>query len=121
MDDVSKEVEAFIREETGISTKMELYPQTRLFEDLGQTGDDASELMVRFFKKFPVEEGNFDFHRYFLMEGEGPLYALIRTVFMRKRHRLQRHAITLGMLDQAIQDKIWNCEHLEGLAGFPEL
>jgi len=121
MDDVSEELEAFVRKEAGLSAKKELHPKTRLFEDLGQTGDDASELMVRFFKEFGVEAANFDFHRYFLMEGEGPLYALIRTIFMRKRHRLERHAITLGMLDQAIRDKIWNCERLEGLAGFRDL
>ncbi|WP_260426166.1 MULTISPECIES: DUF1493 family protein [unclassified Burkholderia] len=42
-------------------------------DDLGQAGDDADIFMERFFARFGVDRRDYDFGRYFLMEGEGLL------------------------------------------------
>nr|WP_241020374.1 DUF1493 family protein [Burkholderia sp. Ac-20345] len=65
------EIEVFVRSEVGLRKLIPLSVATRLWEDLGQTGDEADDLMGRFFERFSVDAGDFDFHRYFLMEGEG--------------------------------------------------
>ena len=43
------ELEAFVREEVGLRETRVLSPATTLWEDLGQTGDDANEFMGSFF------------------------------------------------------------------------
>ncbi|NML33576.1 DUF1493 family protein [Paraburkholderia antibiotica] len=101
------EFEAFVRAEVGLGESRRLFPGTRVCEDLGQTGDDASEFMVRFFERLMVEPDDFDFHRYFLMEGEGVLYSLFRRLVLRKPHSLRREPITLGMLYRAVIEKRW--------------
>jgi hypothetical protein len=112
---ISARLSSFTREETGLSSKKVLSANTLLAEDLGLTGDEASDFMIKFFKNFQVDGGDFDFHRYFLMEGEGLLYALIRSIATRKRHKLARRPITLAMLDQAIAERTWITERLEAL------
>ncbi|WP_231937724.1 DUF1493 family protein [Burkholderia lata] len=65
------EIEVFVRAEVGLGKSTPLFVATRLWEDLGRTGDEADDFMGRFFERFSVDAGDFDFHRYFLMEGEG--------------------------------------------------
>ena len=108
------ELEAFVREEVGLRETTVLSPATRLWEDLGQTGDDANEFMGSFFERFAVDTGDFDFHRYFLMEGEGLLYSLFRRVILRKAHSLDREPITLAMLHRAALDGKWDSRRLVG-------
>ncbi|MFM0069017.1 DUF1493 family protein [Paraburkholderia aspalathi] len=109
------ELEAFVRKEVGLGGQKPLSPATRLYEDLGQTGDDANEFMGRFFEEFGITPGDFDFHRYFLMEGEGPLYSMFRRWILRKSHGLARTPVTLRMLQQAMLDKRWDALKLEAL------
>lgn len=106
------ELDAFVRKEVGLGAKKLLSPATRLSEDLGQTGDDANEFIGRFFERFAVAPGDFDFHRYFLMEGEGSLYSLFQRMILRKPHGLAREPITLGTLQQAALDKRWESHKL---------
>ncbi|MCC8393977.1 DUF1493 family protein [Paraburkholderia sp. MMS20-SJTR3] len=106
------ELEAFVRAEIGLGPSKRLSLSTRLWEDLDQTGDDASEFMSRFFARFAIDPGDFDFHRYFLMEGEGVLYSLFRRLILRRPHSLEREQITLRMLYQAVIEKQWNSERL---------
>lgn len=102
------ELETFVREELGLREAKVLSPATRLWEDLGQTGDDANEFMGQFFERFSVDTGDFDFHRYFLMEGEGGLYSLFRRVVLCKPHSVDREPIGLAMLHRAALDKKWD-------------
>ncbi|WP_179402440.1 DUF1493 family protein [Burkholderia guangdongensis] len=101
-------VTAFVRTEVGLGPSKPLTHNTRLREDLGQTGDEANDLMGHFFERFEVDPGDFDFHRYFLMEGEGLLYSLFQRWVMRKPHTFQREPITLAMLYQAARTKRWD-------------
>ena len=109
------ELEAFVREEVGLRETTVLSPATRLWEDLGQTGDDANEFMGSFFERFAVDTGDFDFHRYFLMEGEGLLYSLFRRLILRKPHSRKREPVTLAMLHRAALDRKWDSRRLAGL------
>ena len=109
------ELEAFVREEVGLRESKALSPATRLWEDLGQTGEDANEFMGSFFERFAVDTGDSDFHRYFLMEGEGPLYSLFRRAILRKPHSRKREPVTLAMLHRAALDRKWDSHRLDEL------
>lgn len=106
------EIEAFVRSEVGIGQSKPLSAGTRLWEDLGQTGDEANDFMGHFFERFAVDTGDFDFHRYFLMEGEGLLYSLFQRWVLRKPHDLKRESITLAMLHCAAVERKWNTARL---------
>lgn len=71
------EIEVFVRAEVGLGKSTPLSAATRLWEDLGQTGDEADDFMGRFFERFSADAGDFDFHRYFLMKGEGGLLLVV--------------------------------------------
>lgn len=109
MADVSWDaIEAFVRAEVGLGPSKPLTRDTRLWEDLGLTGDDANDFMGCFFERFQIDPGDFDFHRYFLMEGEGGLYSLFQRLVLRKPYSLQREPVTLGMLHRATVGGKWN-------------
>ncbi|WP_144157634.1 DUF1493 family protein [Paraburkholderia sp. BCC1885] len=113
MENVSWEaIEAFVRAEVGLSPSKLLTRDTRLWEDLGQTGDEANDFIERFFERFQIDPGDFDFHRYFLMEGEGGLYSLFQRWVLRKSQTRQREPITLGMLHRAALDGKWGSSAL---------
>ncbi|UTV54339.1 DUF1493 family protein [Burkholderia arboris] len=109
------EIDTFVRSEVGLSRSTPLSVDTRLWEDLGQTGDEANDFMGRFFERFAVDTGDFDFHRYFLMEGEGGLYSLFQRWVLRKPHDLEREPITLAMLHRAAVERKWNDAQLAAL------
>ncbi|QOH34558.1 hypothetical protein C7S14_6136 [Burkholderia cepacia] len=71
--------------------------------------------MGHFFERFAVDTGDFDFHRYFLMEGEGLLYSLFRRWVLRKPHDFKREPITLAMLHRAASDRAWDAARLTAL------
>jgi len=106
-------LEAFVRKEAAIPDKRRITEQTSLSDDLGQTGDDADIFMERFFARFDVDRGDYDFGRYFLMEGEGLLYHALRKYLLGKPHTFRRHALTVGMLNKAISLGTWDCEAIE--------
>ncbi|WP_175977876.1 DUF1493 family protein [Burkholderia sp. BCC1047] len=109
------EFEDFVRRGTGVSPKKILTKSHAIEGDLDITGDDAVEFMERFFNKFPVQVGDFEFNRYFSEEGFS-LIEVARTVFSRKhRKKYDKVPLTLGMLYQAILDGEWNNQRLESL------
>ncbi len=63
--------------------------------------------MERFFTRFDEDRGDYDFGRYFLMEGEGSLYQVMRKVILRKAHTFKREALTVGMLCEAVSLGAW--------------
>ncbi|NTX31341.1 DUF1493 family protein [Burkholderia pyrrocinia] len=116
MDNVSwDEIDAFVRSEVGLGQSKPLSADTRLWEDLGQTGDEANDFMGRFFERFAVDTGDFDFHRYFLMEGEGLFYSVFRRWVLRKPHDFKREPITLAMLHRAAVERKWDAAQLAAL------
>ncbi|KVC76530.1 hypothetical protein WL40_31805 [Burkholderia ubonensis] len=116
MENVSwDEIEAFVRLAVGLRPSKPLAAHTRLWEDLGQTGDEANDFMGLFFERFAVDTGDFDFHRYFLMEGEGLLYSLFQRWVLRKPHDFKRQPITLAMLHRAAVERKWDAERLAEL------
>ncbi|MET3817661.1 hypothetical protein ACVK00_002426 [Burkholderia sp. PvR073] len=109
------EIEVFVRSAAGLGKSVRLSPATRLWEDLGQTGDEADDFMGHFFERFSIDTGDFDFHRYFLMEGEGMLYSLFRRWMLRKPHDLKRESVTLAMLYHAAVERKWDAGRLAEL------
>ncbi|HEV3426846.1 MAG TPA: DUF1493 family protein [Paraburkholderia sp.] len=108
--EVSAELEAFIRKEIGLSPKRPLNPFDILEDDLGVTGDDADDFMGAFSRRFNVESGDFDFHRYFEMEGLSVWPFSIFTNWLHKRwgiKKYEREPLTLAMLQRAIDLGVW--------------
>lgn len=102
-----EELEAFVRKEACISPKKAITAESTVEGDFGQHGDDADEFMQHFFEVFRVDRGDYDFHRYFLMEGEGILYHLVMKL-MRKPHSFKREPMTVGMLHKALIAGKWD-------------
>jgi hypothetical protein len=114
--EVSAELKEFIRKEIGLSPENPLNPSDTLEDDLGVTGDDADDFMGAFSKRFNVEPGDFDFHRYFEMEGFSVWPFSILTNWLHQRWSIKkydhREPVTVGMLQRAIDLGIWNSQHL---------
>lgn len=101
-------LESFVRQEACISPKKKVTPGMSVEDDLGQQGDDADLFMQRFFEAFGIDRGDYDFHRYFLMEGEGLLYHFLSKYVMRRKHSLTREPLTVGMLHEALLSGKWD-------------
>jgi hypothetical protein len=108
------DLESFIRKEACVSPKKAITPESTVEDDLGQQGDDADEFMQHFFEAFNLERGDYDFHRYFLMEGEGILYHFMMKL-LRKPHSFKRETMTVGMLHRALIDGKWDSAVLSQL------
>lgn len=80
---------------------------SRVSWDLGLDGDDASSFIRDLFEHFDVAQGDYDHYRYFKPEGTDIF------VFFRSKNRRANTVMTLGMLHDAAQIKIWNCDTLE--------
>ena len=107
-----EDLESFVRKEACVvSPKKAITPESTIEADLGQQGDDADEFMQHFFEAFHLDRGDYDFHRYFLMEGEGILYHLMMKL-LRKAHTLKRETLTVGMLHRALIDGRWDSQAL---------
>ncbi|VWB78790.1 DUF1493 family protein [Burkholderia lata] len=106
-------LEAFVREEAAVSSKRRITGSTSVSDDLGQTGDDADIFMDRFFTRFEVDRGDYDFGRYFLMEGEGILYHIVRKYLFRKPHTFEREALTVSMLCKAVSLGKWDAKAIK--------
>ncbi|NML34091.1 DUF1493 family protein [Paraburkholderia antibiotica] len=104
------DLEKFIREETGISDRKPVERNLDVVFDLGQEGDEADEFMGKFFERFEIEVGDYDFGLYFMMEGEGLLYHLFRKFIRRKPHTFRREVLTVGMLYNVILKGKWECD-----------
>jgi hypothetical protein len=80
------------------------FPLTRdtaLERDLGITGDDAAELLMKFHETFKVDFTNFNINQYFYPEGDAMLPGLIRSI-IRKPNPKQKE-LTIGDLEKAVR------------------
>ena len=110
-----EDLESFVRKEACISPKKVITLESTVEGDLGQQGDDADEFMQHFFETFHLDRGDYDFHRYFFMEGEGILYHLLMKL-LRKPHSLKRESVTVGMLHRALTSGKWDSEALRSIS-----
>jgi hypothetical protein len=116
---------AFIREEIPWAGKREpLAASTRILHDLRIDGDDAVEIMEKFFDTFNVRNvENFPIQRYFGPEGTAavPLLFIPSLVAALCRFVLRRppvpetddHPLTLGMLLEAMRAGRWDTDAIE--------
>jgi hypothetical protein len=122
--EVSAELEAFIRKEIGLSPKRALSASDTLEDDLGVTGDDADDFMGAFSTRFNVEPGDFDFHRYFEMEGFSVWPFSIFTNWLHRRWGIkkydQREPLTVAMLQRAVDLGVWDTERLREPKALPD-
>jgi LPS sulfotransferase NodH len=104
-------IEAFLRQTLSLHHKQTLTRQTRLNYDLGVDGDDADAVMNAFFIQFEVAHGDYDWVRYFGMEGLNP-FAVLYDLLRRKPPPLP---LKIGMLEMAAKNKCWDTAQLERL------
>ncbi|KVM07261.1 hypothetical protein WL40_03375 [Burkholderia ubonensis] len=103
---------AFIRQEACMPSKKPITDDMDVVHSLGQHGDDANDFMEKFFETFTVDRGDYDFCRYFFMEGEGFISHLFKKYILRKPHSLKRETVTVGMLHKAALNHKWDCKAL---------
>ncbi len=89
--------------------RKELTRDTDLVVELGLVGDDAFQFMERYAKTLNVARGDFDFSSHFESE---ELW-----IFPTFRKKKQRKRITLGMLEHAAIEGVWNSVQLNSLGG----
>lgn len=83
----------------------QLHTTTRIEQDLGITGDDASELMAAFGERFEVDLSEFKFDHHFGQEGGNPFSFIYLRVFA--RHQLETVPVTIDDLVEAALQKKW--------------
>jgi acyl carrier protein len=124
---LSEKFKNFLISEEKISEN-EIQLSTRIVEDLSLDGIDAHYFIEAYAETFSIEVGDFDFHRYFTDETQVLLIIpAILFVFFRfliwklllgqPVRKLTTVPVTLAMLQQAIDDGVWNCARIESLAG----
>jgi hypothetical protein len=112
-DQVLAEIIELARNQTGANT---ITANTRLYADLGMTGDDAQEFMTAFAVKYDVDMESFIWLRYFDDEGSdmmAPAMALIASVLSpsfavrwQAAHDAERE-ITIGHLVDVASERTW--------------
>lgn len=108
------ELETFIRKEAGIRASRPVNRSDRLEDDLDLTGDDADDFMGKFFERFPVKYGDYEFHRYFSEEGFNLFSILLLSFSKKQRKKYEKEALTVGMLEHAIHLGVWDSKRLAG-------
>lgn len=93
-----------VAEQTGVSPSR-ITAATRIGEDLGVDGDDASDLLTEFASRFQVDLAGFQFSRHFGPEaGWSPFYALYCLFTGRGR----TEPVTVGQLAKAVERGEWS-------------
>jgi hypothetical protein len=114
--EVSAELEEFLRAEIGLPVKLIIKPSSSLEDDLGVTGDDASRLINTFATRFNVQPGDFEFLRYFHMEGFSVWpFSLVTRLLLKLRgvkDYASKEPITAGMLQYAIELGMWDSQRI---------
>ena len=101
---VQERLMKFIENQTGFSI-LPYNSFTKLQDDFGIYGDDASEFLIKFSKEFNVKISNdFNIDKYFDNEGIG-LFLFFSRIFSGKNKGLnkKRKSINLGHLEKAIE------------------
>ena len=110
------ELEEFLRTEIGLPLKFTIKLSSSLEDDFGVTGDDASKLINTFATHFNVQPGDFEFLRYFHMEGFSVWPFSIVTRYLLKLRGVKdyktKEIITVGMLQRAIELGVWDSERV---------
>lgn len=91
----------FIREESGVFASETITAHTRLQDDLGVYGDDATDLLLAYAKTFHVDISQFMAADYFDAEGINVLSWFLPVKARRKQ-------LTVGHLQQGIDAKRLN-------------
>ena len=92
----------FVAEETGVEPSR-ITAATRLGEDLGVDGDDATDLMAAFASRFSVDLGEFDHSLHFGPEAGWSPFSVFR-VFT-DQEDLQ--PVTVGQMAEAAEKGVW--------------
>ncbi len=106
------QLESFVRREIGMRPYWPVHRADRLEQDLDVTGDDANDFMRKFFARFPVEPGDYAFDRYFCQAGFKPFELLARPFSRKLRRKYDKQALTVGMLEHAIELGVWDSRRL---------
>lgn len=113
---VSAELETFIRKEIGLADEVEIKPSDSLVDEFGITGDHADKFMEAYSTRFNVRPGDFDFNRYFEMEGLSFWPFSIFTNWLHRRWGVkkyeEREPLTIAMLQHAIDLGVWDSQRL---------
>lgn len=85
----------------GWEYKFQLKRDTQIENEMGITGDDAIDLIIKFGKLFKVDVSNFMAAEYFGGEGIDILSPIVRIFTGRKE--VQKKMLTLGNLENAMR------------------
>jgi len=116
--DIWQQLEAFARVELGrplFGGQMNLQPSSRLEQDLGLTGDDATEFIAAWAQRFKVDVQGFCSRRYFGPEGNDVLSPLLG-LFSKRFRRPAAVPLTLAMLAVAMRRGRWDATEIEAMA-----
>jgi len=104
-DDLSEKVRQFVSDFAGKPLERVMLP-TRLEEDLGITGDDASDLIREFSARFAVDITGLEFHKHFGPEGVGcnPLWLIWPPAGMKD---YRKYPVTVDHLVRVAETKRW--------------
>ncbi|HSR49453.1 MAG TPA: DUF1493 family protein [Acidobacteriota bacterium] len=80
-------------------------PESRIPQDLGIDGDDASEFLGAFMEGFEVDMSDFEFSKYFQPEGCNPFFFVYSLFF--KRDNLRSTPLTVGDLVRSAEQHRW--------------
>ena len=89
---------SFIRDEIG-ENKMNISKETLIENDLGVTGDEATELIQKFSKKFNVNINEFKYEKYFYPEPS--LFNTLHSILPLTVGDLEK-SILFGKLDETV-------------------
>lgn len=87
---------------------------TSICDDIRVEGIDADELIYGFIEKFDVNEGDYEHYAYFTGEGFGyDFYGAKATKKLKQKYGYDFPLpMTLGMLEQAAKNGVWNIKKL---------
>jgi len=111
--DVAQRVLDFVKHEVAPPGSSKIAFETDLRTDLRMIWEDAEAMLAKFFATFKVDQGDFDFSRYFPNEG-GLLLNLAARLSGKRRPKMQPEKLTVGMLARAAESGSWHAEETGG-------
>jgi len=109
--DLANLVLAFVKREVHPPGTNNISLDTDLRTDLRMLWEDAEAMLSKFFVTFKVDQGDFDFSRYFPNEG-GLLFNLAARLSGKRRPGMQPEKLTVGMLARAAKAGIWHSQEI---------
>lgn len=91
-------------EQTGVSPSR-ITAATRIGEDLGVDGDDASDLLAAFASRFHVDLAGFEFRRHFGPEAGWSPFSALYCLFT---GRGRTEPVTVGQLAESAERGVWS-------------